>query len=155
VASTSYSSSFAARFIFTLEEDVSRKNYWLAENGKAEGQGFTIELGSTPANITGIRLKNCHNAGAKDRATKKFRLLGGLAAEGPWTALLERSLEDSRQQASPPVQELLLDQPAEVRFLKFELVEFWGAGGGLQFFDTTVAEKGHQTYLTDRHPAKM
>ena len=26
------------------------------------------------------------------------------------------------------------DQPAEVQFLKFDLVSFWGTGGGLQYF---------------------
>jgi hypothetical protein len=97
---------------------------------------LTIELSHLPAFITRIYLKNTHNSHGKDRATKKFRLLVSLSADGPWTALLERSLEDSRQEASPPVLELLLDQPIEVRFLKFELLEFWGKGGGLQFLDT-------------------
>jgi hypothetical protein len=136
-----YCTVFPATNIFTLEEDVwsnratsNRASYWLAAN-HINNVGFTIELGSSPLTITGVRLKNTHNGRSKDRSTKKFRLFGALESGGPWTALMEQSLEDSRQQASPPVQQFSLEKPAEMRFLKFELLEHWGHGGGLQYFE--------------------
>ena len=49
---------------------------------------------------------------------------------------LEATLEDSRQQVDPlPLQ--FIDFPAAVtgQFIKFELLEWYGNGGGLQFFD--------------------
>ena len=50
--------------------------------------------------------------------------------------MLETSLEDSRQQSDPlPVQQIDLQSEADGQFLKFELLEWYGTGGGLQFFD--------------------
>ena len=44
-------------------------------------------------------------------------------------------LEDSRKQDPPPIQNLTLDNSVIVRFVKFELLEYWGnLGGGLQYF---------------------
>jgi hypothetical protein len=58
-----------------------------------------------------------------------------MSSDGPWTELMVQSLEDSREQASPPVQRFELGQEAEVRFIKFEMLDFWGSmGGGLQYF---------------------
>jgi hypothetical protein len=50
--------------------------------------------------------------------------------------VLEATLEDSRQQIDPlPLQ--LIDLPAQAtgQFLKFELMKWYGSGGGLQYFD--------------------
>ena len=52
-----------------------------------------------------------------------------------WDLLLTQELEDSRQQNPVPVQEFTLDREQEIRYLKFEVTDFWGVGGGLQFLD--------------------
>ena len=56
-----------------------------------------------------------------------------MADNGPWETLLEGELADTIQK---PVSLLnfTFDQPAEVQFLKFDLVSFWGTEGGLQYF---------------------
>ena len=36
------------------------------------------------------------------------------------------------------------EQPVEIQFLKFDLVSFWGAGGGLQYFAPILASKQHK-----------
>ena len=136
---------FKAANIFTLETDVwngaSDSNYWLAETGKAgEDQGFVIDLGCTKM-VSGVNLRNTHNAQHRDRSTKRFRLLGSLNNNGPWQELLNENLEDSRQQNPPPVQQLMFCTPAMIQFIKFELLEFWapgngGNGGGLQYLAT-------------------
>ena len=43
-------------------------------------------------------------------------------------------LEDTRHQDPEPLQQLMFDNSAVVRFIKFELLEFYGNGGGLQYF---------------------
>ena len=129
---------WSASNIFTLEDDMwngeGQKSYWLAVNGESTGQGFTLDLGCTQS-IDGFHIKNTHNAHHRDHATKRFRVVGAQEEEGPWSLLLEASLEDSRSQKIPPVQTLMLDhQHQHNRYIKFELLEFWGVGGGLQFF---------------------
>ena len=125
-----------ASAIFSLENDTvvehKKDSSWLAPEKKAgPEQGFTLDLGCAEKAV-GIRLKNVHNG---IRGTKRFKLLGSSkSAEGPWQTILQENLEDNRQQSSPPVKELLFKNPVVVRFVKFELLEFWGQGGGLQHF---------------------
>ena len=108
-------------------------NYWLAEDGKAgEEQGFIMYLGCMKA-VRGVSLRNTKNAEHQDRATRKFRILGSTTKNGPWQELLVAYLEDSRLQKPPPLQRLFT-KSALVSFIKFELLEFYGNGGGLQYF---------------------
>ena len=54
----------------------------------------------------------------------------------PWTSVLETSLEDSRQQQDPlPLQVLCLQESVQAQFIKFDLLEWYGQGGGLQYLD--------------------
>ena len=109
-------------------------NYWLTENQKTgERQGFVLNLGCKKT-VVGVNLVNTHNAGHRDRSTKKFRILGSDAKEGPWEELLVADLEDSRRQSPPPLQQLRLTKSADVSFIKFELLKYYGHGGGLQYF---------------------
>ena len=63
-----------------------------------------------------------------------FRLLGSTTLDGTFDTLLEDRLPDSRQQ--DPVPAVTFSFPeSEVRFVKFEVLEHWGAGGGLQFIE--------------------
>ena len=152
MASTSYGCPgsrfcgfFPASAIFSLGNDMAvghkKFNFWLASNKKAgPEQGFTLDLGCAQKAV-GIRLKNTHNQKYRDRGTKRFKLLGSSkSAEGPWQTILQENLEDSRQQRSPPVKELLFTNPLVVRFVKFELLEFWGYGGGLQHFSVLAED---------------
>ena len=56
---------------------------------------------------------------------------------GPWTQVLNTQLEDSRQQQDPlPLQLIELDvEEVTAQFVKFELLSWWGFGGGLIYFD--------------------
>ena len=108
-------------------------NYWVAEQEKVEDQGFVMSLGRT-STVWGVTLRNTHNAWYHDWSTKKFRVLGGATDNGPWEELHVTDLEDSRQQNPPPVQQIMFANPAVVSFIKFELLEYWGRGGGLQYF---------------------
>ena len=133
-------SVFPASNLLSLDDDEwngsagSPANYWLAEQGKTgEEQGFTMYLGCRKT-VTGVSLKNTHNAGSRDRSTKKFRILGSATNSGPWQELLVADLADSRRQSPPPLQKLQVTKSAEVSFIKFELLKYYGHGGGLQYF---------------------
>ena len=55
--------------------------------------------------------------------------------DGPWKMVLQTTLDDSRKQTDPlPEQEFSI-APTQGRFVKFELVSFYGNGGGLQYFN--------------------
>jgi len=128
---------FFARNVLTLDTDRggtgSNANYWLAEDAAVEDQGFTMSLGHSTT-VWGVTLRNTHNSYDRGRSTKRFRILGSANATGPWEELLVADLEDSRRQNPPPVQQLIFANPAVVSFIKFELLEYWGNGGGLQYF---------------------
>jgi len=111
----------------------SNANYWLAMQATVEDQGFIMSLGRSTA-VWGVSLRNTHNTYIRDRSTKRFRILGSANDSGPWDELLIADLEDSRLQNPPPVQQLIFANPAVVSFIKFELLEYWGSGGGLQYF---------------------
>ena len=88
--------------------------------------------------VQGVRLRNVRNPENLDRSTKKFQLLGSASNNGPWEGLLVANLEDSRPQDPPPVLTLTFDNdnPSVARFVKFELLDFWGTGGGgLQYLE--------------------
>ena len=63
-----------------------------------------------------------------------LRLLGAKDPDGTFKELLVATLPDSRMQN--PVPSLNFAFPkVSVRFVRFEILDFWGNGGGLQFFE--------------------
>jgi len=114
-------------------DPTSGEKYWLTPS-QYTGEAFVAELESTIP-VIGVRLRNTHKLQDKDRATKKFRVSIGSSNEGPWTELLTQELEDSRNQEVPPLQHFESNNAISGRFLQFELLEFWGDGGGLNYFD--------------------
>jgi hypothetical protein len=109
-------SSFPAKNVLTNDNE----SFWHSDDRTSH---FTLDLGCSSQAFGGVRLVNTDT---KERATDKFELLGGPAAEGPWTTLLEENLTET---AAFPFPE------TEVRFVKFQVVTFFGDGGGLQFFE--------------------
>ena len=132
---------FHARNIFTLEDDKRPANYWLLPYGQTgPAANFVLDLGC-PMTIMGIRVKNTRNAQFKTFGTKKFRLFGSTeidrvdpGKDSPWKFILEKSLDDPRNQNPIPTLELMLDDLVTVQYVKFEVHEIWRKGGGLQHF---------------------
>ena len=146
VSSNSWCRVFRATNILSLDVDRwvagsgnpddaanSNANYWLAMQATVEDQGFIMSLGRSTA-VWGVSLRNTQNTYGRNYSTKRFRILGSATDTGPWEELLVADLEDSRRQNPPPVQQLIFANPAVVSFIKFELLEYWGSGGGLQYF---------------------
>ena len=64
------------------------------------------------------------------------RLSVSKAGSGPWTTVLETTLVDSREQEDPlPLQTLGLGKTVDANFIKFDLLEYYGNGGGLQYLN--------------------
>jgi len=128
------SAFFGVDNIFTHNkaERNSFAGYWLAPERTAT---FIVNLGCQQ-DFSAIRLVNTHNQDIRDRSTKTFRLSVSLDLSEPWTRVLETSLEDSRRQQDPlPLQVLHLKERVKAQFIKFDLLEWYGYGGGLQYMD--------------------
>ena len=66
-------------------------------------------------------------------------MLGAIASVGTFKELLVASLPDSRHQNPVPSVNFAFPK-ASVRFVRFEILDFWGKGGGLQFFEVLAGE---------------
>ena len=95
VESTRFDERFPAKNVLTLEGDLrdskNHGNYWLAADGRSKGQGFKVDL-KCDMLASAILVKNTHNANSRDRATKKFKVLGSKKLEGPWVRLLQPNI---------------------------------------------------------------
>lgn len=77
-----------------------------------------------------------------NRATKNFRLLSSASFMGPWAVLVEGKME--KMENPPPPMETFSFESTTDQFYKFEIVDWYGNGGGLQYFDVKdCAEGGH------------
>ena len=133
---------FPAQNVLTLGEGRLGRIYWLAEKGKTTGQGFVMKLGSCEQTVAGIRIQNTKHPNGPMTGTKRFRIYGGLSDRGPWgERILEEEMEDGRRNP-PPILTFYFTLPLTVQFLRFELVDFFGVGGGLQYFSPVGKVRG-------------
>ena len=142
VQSTDFLQPFSASSLLILgEEDGwldldnrTKFNFWLAEIQKTTGQGFTMRVDNCTRLIAGCQVKNKGKGMNAGWATKEFRVSGGLNENGPWQTLLEDQLVDTRGKPASLLN-FIFEEPVKVKFLKFDLVSYWGSqGGGLQYF---------------------
>ena len=70
-------------------------------------------------------------------------MLGSQSLDGPYTQLLLSSLPDSRKQNPVPPLRFSFAK-TQLRFVRFQVLEFWGKRGGLQFFEAALATTSHQ-----------
>ena len=138
--------------------NTTSANFWLAERGKVEGQGFVMKVGNSRRKIVGVHA--VQNSKNKNWATKRFRLEGALLKEpdtvgqrgqenepswtpevlkkaGPWEELLDETLKNTRSL----LQTFFFKNTTEIRYLWFHLVSFYGRGGGLQYY-TPILQLG-------------
>ena len=148
--STQYSWKYPASSVLILGErdrklDNGRKNYWLAEHKIF--QGFVVKVDTCKRLIAGIQIKNMGKGwSARDSATKEFHVSGSPSEDGPWKTLLEDQLIDTTGNKAASLLNFTFEKPVEIQFLKFDLVSYWGAGGGLQYFAPILGttSKQHQ-----------
>ena len=72
-----YKDNYQAYNVLSQSQDFvqpggGNANYWIAQDGKSEGQFFLVDLGCQQR-IGGVKLINSRNNGANDRATNEFK----------------------------------------------------------------------------------
>ena len=150
VQSTAYNSNYPASSVLILGEEAAvlgngKTNYWLAEEGKTTGQGFTLKLDTCARLIAGCQIKNTGKKVWYDFATKGFKISGSMIKNGPWETLVEDQLVETSWGEAAPLLNFTFDKPVEIQFIMFDLISYWGDGGGLQYFAAIPAtSKKHQ-----------
>ena len=113
------------------EKEVYEENYWLSAENKTGN--FVLDLGCE-MRVSMVELVNTHNADKKDRSTKEFKVFLGKEKTGPWEEVVHTTIPDTREQKDPlPIQRFSFAERF-AKFVKFELLKWYGNGGGLQYF---------------------
>ena len=69
------------------------------------------------------------------RSFYKYFVCFSLSENGPWQQVLDKTLEDSRNQNDPLPLQTFKFTFTTARYVKFKLLSFWGNSGGLQYFN--------------------
>ena len=142
----------ASSVLILGEEDAKmddvKYNFWLAQHQATEGQGFTMKVDSCARLISGFQIKNKGKGENPWWATKEFRVSGSRNENGPWETLLEDQLVDTTGGKPASLLNFTFKDPVKIKYIKFELVSYWGTtGGGLQYFAAILAtSKQHQKH---------
>ena len=132
---TCHANSFSVNKLLTnglVEKQY--QNYWLAPDNKPAE--FVLDLGCNKI-VNMMELVNTHNAYHRDRSAKEFKVFTSSFKDGPWQMVVHKTLQDSRAHADPlPVLSFPFSTYSEAtaRFVKFNLISWYGYGGGLQYF---------------------
>merc|ERR1711915_531155 len=112
-------------------------NYWLAPLN-SPGQ-FILKF-DQPRTVDTITIVNTFNGDVHHNCgTEEFKVYLGETENGPWTEVLHDKLDDARKTnqnlTSVPAQVFSIN-PTCGKFVKFEIISWYGEGGGLQYFST-------------------
>jgi len=95
-----------------------------------------------------ITIVNAHNPTWNDRGTKEFKVYLADSENGPWTEVVHDILDDNEiynnildekinaTEASVPPQYFQLPKPTCGQYVRFQIISWYGNGGGLQYFST-------------------
>ena len=112
-------------------------NFWKTKEDSREGM-LILDLGCAQE-VNTIQLVNTHNGQNRDRSTKEFRVSFSYDSDD-FEELIHTNLEDSREEEDPlPIQEFYF-QPVPASRIKVEILDFYGNGGGLQYFTAMYDE---------------
>ena len=93
---------------------------------------FILDLGCEKK-VKQIEIINAHKDVWDDCSIEEFLVYTGNDTDGPWDKVVHEVLEDSRDLDTVPLVKFPFEEKIS-RFLKFEMVSFYGEGGGLQYF---------------------
>ena len=122
---------FPVENVFNKSNMETMNNFWLGPEKKPAN--FILDLGCDKR-VNKVELVNTHNSHKKNRATKEFKVLVSRNEKGPWIEVLHKTLEDSRHQNDPLPLKKFSFNGRTARYIKFEMITFYGNGGGLQYF---------------------
>jgi len=124
-------------------------NYWLAPSGM---QGEFVLRFDQSRTVDTITIVNARNAHINDRGTNEFKVYLADSENGPWTEVLHDFLDDPRNTngtvASVPPRVFNLPNPICGQYVRFQIISWYGYGGGLQYFSTCPlkCEEGWEPY---------
>ena len=130
-----------AKLLTKSNPEIFGENYWLGPDQTAAE--FVLDLGCNKI-LNLVELVNTHSGSHRNRGTKEFKVSVSLYEAGPWDQVVFQTLEDPREQTDPlPVQTFPFSSGEEVsaRFVKFNLISWYGRGGGLQYFNVKKGKK--------------
>ena len=132
MSSEELSKDFAIKNAFNKSStETALKNYWLGPDNKPAS--FLLKLGCGRT-VNMIELVNTHNGKLKDRSMKEFKVSLSMTEKGPWEEVVHRKLRDSRNHTDPLPVQVFSFNGRNAKFLKFDMLSFYGKGGGLQYF---------------------
>ena len=157
VSQVSHGDSWGASNLLTrsrVEAKVGKTyNYWIEPTGG--GGEFILDLAGHAGPLDLLELVNTHNARARSRSLKEFKVFLSDTSDGPWEEIVHQTLEDSRQQADPlPVQKFPFSERA-AQFVKFNQISYYGHGGGLQYFTLTSGILGKWSFNSPRQKSGL
>lgn len=136
--SSTLGNSFKPEYV--LKNDCKENDrgslYWIAPNN-LKNRKIVIDLGCTKK-VKGVKLRNTNSGMWKDRATKGYSVEVS-EDKKRWKEVLSGELEDSRKKKCNkiPVHEKTFS-PTMGRYVRFTMKDFYGFGGGLQYFKAIV-----------------
>jgi len=105
-------------------------NFWRTKNQSK----FILDLGGTCERHL-VHLVNTHSGDQRDFSTERFRVSLSDSPAGPWKEVVTDTLPDSRQLLDPLPLEAFSFPTTAARYVQFELLSWYGNGGGLQYFN--------------------
>ena len=125
------------------KEEV-KGTFWLAPS-RASAE-FVLEL-CPPTTVRTLIVVNTHAAEMRNRGTKEFKVYLGEDMED-WTEVAHETFEDPREstQTTTSITNFLttknidVTDDMEARYVRFELLSYYGDGGGLQYFSPSPSE---------------
>lgn len=126
--------SFIPENVLTRAEvELYGQNYWLLPSNKSGHIEF--DFGCTKK-LNTIELVNTRSGSARNRGTKVFTVEVRSSVDEPWQTLMNKTkLRDLRNHWDPLPLEIHHFKSASTRFVRFNVIDFYGKGGGLQYLN--------------------
>ena len=132
-----FDETYGVANVFKNNDTQPEGTYWL---GPSNSQGsFIVDFGCQKSRSI-LELVNVHDGG---RATKTFRVSSSNSHNGPWTELVSRTMEDTRQSGAKGIENFSFQSTSD-QYYKFEALDYYGNGAGIQYLD---AKGGFEIFL--------
>jgi len=129
----------------------SYANYWIAPDGATGAKGEFVLRFDQSRLVDTITMVNSRNPCCNDRGTNEFKVYLADSEDGPWTEVLHGFLDDPRNtnatEASVQPQYFYLENPTCGQYVRFQIISFYGLGGGLQYFSTCPLQCEEESQL--------
>ena len=132
--------SFIPENVLTKAEvELYGQNYWLLPNNKSGHIEFDL---GCPKNINTIEFVNTHNGAKRNRGTKAFTVDVRNSLDGQWTEVMNKtSLVDPSILPDSLLSGRHNFKSVTARYVRFNILSFYGKGGGLQYLDYSLKGK--------------